>query len=341
MRLADGALLCNPDILADLADIELTQARMLLYAFEAEGMIQRDIDCTIEATILLTQPLETILTQITESAEREMARSLFSALKAEPEHQVTYRATEVYAQTGIDPRLIDPLLVKLAAQELLLYRAYSRGITFKFNQRIHTMINAIEARFSSRYKRFEERLNRMIDFTKLKREQNRCRSAELINYLTGEDNTPACGKCDLCSPTNAQLPWNPGVRLYGEHIEVDVRMAVLGTIREHNGVYARGTIERMLLGPEFMRINGQMKPISASVRSSDHFEELKDRKISKDHLQRTIDALVEGGYLQLVEKSWRGKDESNNVYQALSITQRGRDALASGTDLPNTKEAKV
>ena len=61
VRLADGSLLCNPDVLAELAGIEPTQARVLLFSFEEAGLVQRGEDCTLEATILLNQSLETIL----------------------------------------------------------------------------------------------------------------------------------------------------------------------------------------------------------------------------------------------------------------------------------------
>ena len=338
LRLADGTLLCNLEVVADVANVGLTQARVLLYAFESEGLLQRGVDCTLEATILLTQPLETLLTKITDSTERALAERLFRVLKAEPEHQVSYRAAEVYEQSGIDPRLIDPFLVKLAAQELLLYRVYTRGITLKLDERIRSdrELSVIEGQSSRRYQRFEQRLQAMIDYANTKRDQNHCRSADLVDYLTGENNAPACGKCDLCSPTYAQLPWRSDVRLYGERLEVDVRMAILGTIRDHNSVYGRRTIERILLGQDSIRIDGQMKQLSAAARSSDHFEELKDRKISQDHLRLTMNALIEGGYLQEVEKSWRGKDAVQNTYQAVSLTQKGRDALAGGIDLPQT-----
>src|SRR5260370_34382856 len=171
-----------------------------------------------------------------------MARGLLSALKGEHDRQVSSRAAEIYESSGIDPRLVDPLLIELAAQELLLYRAYSRGITLKIDERIHNehALSTIEGRFGQRYEYFAKRMQHMLDYIRLRRDQNRCRSAELINYLTGENNAPTCGKCDLCSPKNTELPWKPNVRLYGERLEVDVRLAVLGTIRDHNGVYGRG-----------------------------------------------------------------------------------------------------
>ena len=67
----------------------------------------------------------------------------------------------------------------------------------------------------------------MLDYIKLRPGQSRCRGAALINYLTGRDDAPLCGKCDLCSPTNEHLPWDPGIRLYGETLPVDVRLATL------------------------------------------------------------------------------------------------------------------
>ena len=71
VRLADGSLLCNPDTLAELAGIEPTQARVLLFSFEEAGLVQRGEDCTLEATMLLNQSLETILDNLENEAERE------------------------------------------------------------------------------------------------------------------------------------------------------------------------------------------------------------------------------------------------------------------------------
>src|SRR5438876_106713 len=73
----------------------------------------------------------TILAALTDEDERTRATLLFRTIGAEPDRQATYQATSVYKATGLDPRHIDPLLVRLAEQNLLLYRAYSRGITLK------------------------------------------------------------------------------------------------------------------------------------------------------------------------------------------------------------------
>ena len=339
-KLADGTLLCDPDALATLARVEPAQARVLLFSFEQADLVRRGPDCTLEATLLLNRPVQEVLDALS-GAERALAAQLFEALEAAQDRQASYRAAQVYEQTGIDPRAVDPLLVRLAERDLLLYRAYSRGITLTLDARLSDVayLQSIEQGFAGRYRRFEERLQAMLDYIKMRPGQNRCRGAALINYLTGRDDAPLCGKCDLCSPTNQHLPWDPGIRLYGEALPVDVRLAALGAVRDHNGYFAPRTIEKMLLGiPQTNLKGGQVYPLSPAARASDHFGELDGLGIKAERVQRTIEALVEGGFLQLGERTIRAKGVS---YTAVSITRRGRDALAGGVELPLFREVEA
>jgi ATP-dependent DNA helicase RecQ len=339
-QLADGLLICDPDTLANLARVEPAQARVLLFSFEQAGLVRRGPDCTLEATLLLNRPVQEVLDMLS-GAERVLAAQLFEAMGAAQDRQAFYNAAQVYERTGIDPRAVDPLLVRLAERDLLLYRSYNRGITLTLDARLSDVayLQSIEQGFAGRYQRFEERLQAMLDYIKLRPSQNRCRSAALINYLTGRDDAPLCGKCDLCSPTNEHLPWDPGIRLYGEPLPVDVRLAVLGAVRDHNGYFAARTIEKMLLGiPQTNLKGGQVYPLSPAARASDHFGELDGIGIKAERVQRTIEALIEGGFLQLSERTIRAKGVS---YTAVSITQRGRDALAGGVELPAFREVEA
>lgn len=340
VQLADDTVLCDPDTLANVARIEPTQARVLLFSFEDAGIVQRGQDCTLEATILLNQPVPQVVEAISDAGERTIAAALFDALGAAQDRLVSYRAAQVYEQTGIDPRVVDPLLVKLAERDLLLYRSYHRGITLALSPQLANVdyLQAIERGFANRYQRFEERLQAMIDYIKMRPGQNRCRSAALINYLTGREDAPLCGKCDLCSPTSEHLPWDPGIRLYGEPLPVDVRLSVLGAVRDHNGIFAPRTIEKMLLGIPQTNFKGQVYPLSPAARASDHFGELDGTGAKAERIQRTIAALIEGSYLQMTERTIRAK---GITYTAVSITQRGRDALAGGVQLPEFREVEV
>jgi ATP-dependent DNA helicase RecQ len=340
IRLPDGAVLCDPEILADLARIEPTQARVLLFSFEEAGLVQRGPDCTLEATILLNQPVPDVLAALQDTSERTIAANLFVTLGGEQDRQVSYRAAQVYEQTGIDPRVVDPILVKLAERDMLLYRAYNRGITLLLGEQLSdtTYLQAIEQRFANRYQRFEDRLTAMIEYIRLRPGNQHCRSAALINYLTGRNDAPFCGKCDLCSPTNEHIAWDPGVRLYGEPLSVDIRLSVLGAARDHNGIFAPRTIEKMLLGIPQTNFQGQVFRLSAAARASDHFGELEGTGARGDRVQRTIGALIEGNYLQLIERTIPAK---GITYTSVAITQRGRDALAGGVELPEFRETEV
>ena len=185
-KLSDGTLLCDPEVLAKLAGIEQTHARVLLFSFEQAELLRRGPDCTLEATLLLNQDVPTLLATLVDDAERTLAMRLFAAIGASVDHQATYNATSVYKATGLDPRLIDPLLVRLAERDLLLYRAYSRGITLNIAAALADGANlqAIEQRFAGQYERFEERLQHMLAYIFLQSGQHRCRSGPATSTPT-------------------------------------------------------------------------------------------------------------------------------------------------------------
>src|SRR6266851_1992134 len=335
--LADGALLCNPDALADLADIERTQARVLLFSFEEARLVQRGVDCTLEATVMLNRTPGEILSSITDTSERLMVAALFDATGAALDRQVTYQAATVYKAIGLDPRRVDPLLVRLAERDLLLYRSYSRGVTLKIEAGLvgRANLQAIEQRFAARYERFEERLQKMLDYIHLRSGQSHCRSAYLVNYLTGEDTATPCGKCDLCSPTSEHLPWRPDLVFAAEPLRVDPRLVILGAVKDHNNIFGKWTIEKMVLGIPQTTFQGQTRKLSPMARASDHYGELEGSGVNSDHVRRALDGLIEAGYLQLAERPLR----TGGTYSAVKMTQKGRDALAGGVDLPALQES--
>jgi len=213
----------------------------------------------------------------------------------------------------------------------VLYRPFKRGMTLRFEPSFGDAgaLDHIVRRFQDRYTAFDERLRAMLDYIGL-RSGTSCRSAYLINYLTGRSDAPRCGTCDLCSPTGEHLPWDPGVRLYGEPLRVDPYLAILGAIRDHDGWFGRWTVEKMLLGIPKVTFDGKSTPLPQAARSSDHFGDLKDAGCSEMVVKSALSALLEGGYLQVVER--HRKD--GTTYSAIGMTQKGRDALAGGVELP-------
>lgn len=335
--LPDGSLLCNPEDIARLARVEPTQARVLLYSFEEASLVQRGPDCTLEATVLLNEEPASILDKVPDDAGRALAAALFAHTGASSERQVAYRATEFSRASGADPRAVDPLLSLLAEQELLLYRPYLRGMTLTPSAALgmDADLTAIEDRFANRYRRFEARLQAMLEYIRLQPGQGRCRSAYLVNYLTGRDDAPPCGRCDLCSPTSQGLPWDPSVRLYSEPLRVDPYLSLLAAVRDHDGFFGRWTIEKMLLGIPRTIFNGQHRDLAPTARASDYFGALEGSGIDGERLRSALDALIEGNYLRLIERT---NTRVGTTYTAVSITRKGCDALAGGAPLPKRED---
>lgn len=339
-KLPDGSMLCDSNRIAQVAGVEEAQARVLLWTFEEAGLIERSGDATLEGTVLLNHSPEVIVQRLSDPQDQTNAAALLAALGATAERQVPYQATMVYAATKVDPRVAEALLVRLAQQDLLIYRPYNRGVLLRLTAALsdETRLTAIEERFAARYARFEDRLQAMLDYIHLRPRQNQCRSAYLVNYLTGQSDAPRCGTCDLCSPTNENLPWDPGVRLYGEPLQIDVRLAILAAVRDHHRVFGRWTIEKMLLGIPQTRMNGQVRQLSGAARASDHFAMLENSGADAERARRTMDVLLEGGYLELIERTYR---QGAGTYSAVAITQKGRDALAGGVELPSFEQPEV
>jgi len=339
--LSDGAVLCNPDDLASAARVEETQARVLLFSFETAGLVTRGPDCTLEATLLLNAPSAHVLEAARAGGERDLLAALLRQSGASDERQGHYQATAFVRETGADPRAIDPLLTRLARQGLLLYRPYSRGMTLRVHEGLadEAHLSAIEESFAGRYARFEERLKTMLAYIRLQAGQGRCRSAALVAYLTGQNDVPACGRCDLCSPTNDGLPWDPGVRLYGEPLRVDVWQAILEAVHDHDGWFSRWSVEKMLLGvPQTRLPDGRPRLLSPTARASDHFGILEGTGADGERVRRTLEVLVEAGYLASVDRAHQG---AGTTYTAVALTRKGRDALAGGVALPAFDEKGI
>jgi hypothetical protein len=112
---------------------------------------------------------------------------------------------------------------------------------------------------------------------------------------------------------------------------------ILGAIKDHNTIFGKWAVEKMLLGIPQTTFQGHVRQLSPTARSSDHFGEFEGSGVKADHVRRALDALIEGGYLQLVERPLRG---INGTYAAVKLTQKGRDALAGGVDLPAFQESE-
>ena len=99
--------------------------------------------------------------------------------------------------------------------------------------------------------------------------------------------------------------------------------------------YYQRTVVDMLLGVPQRNFQGRALRLAATAHASDHFGELEGTGANDERLRRTLRALVEGGFLGYSERQRPG---DGGTYNAVTITARGRDALAGGVELPEFHE---
>jgi hypothetical protein len=131
------------------------------------------------------------------------------------------------------------------------------------------------------------------------------------------------------------VPWSVVAIADPESLEIEPTMAILETVRDHDGFYGMGTLQKMLLGEAFGRSDGTRYQLSAYARNSEHFGTLRG-VITRQKLQEHFDRLIAGGQIATIEKD---RPDYAGTYQALRLTNRGRDILAGAAPIPGNEEA--
>jgi len=339
-KFPDGRVITSFESLTGELGFEESQLRVIIHALERRQVIKRGGDFTLEATVLLNRsPAEiggTLLPQ---------ERSLFEALTSEfgfaADMRSYYRALQFVSKTGSDPSDVDRLLHQLAQREDLIFRSFARGSSFEVGERAHDdkAIGEAVATFQERFAQFSLRLQDIIRFAGLSRDQGSCRAAFLVDYLTRGGDTGSlaerhykCGKCDLCSP-DYPLPWSTAAVVAPEPLEVAPAMAVLEVVRDHEARSSINTLLKILLGEAVGVRNGERYNLSSYALNSSHFGTLKG-KLTREKLRSNIDVLIVAGCLAVVEREL----PTGNRFQALRLTDRGRDILAGAVAIPGNEE---
>lgn len=320
--LADGMMLTSSGELAREAELDYTLVRVLVYSFVEAGLIVRGEDVTLEASVLLNQTPDEILARLADANDRALAAELFTHLNPVAGNRLRYNTLSFVQTHGGDPRAADPLLNQLAADELLLYRPFDRGLLLRVIGKLDdaATLTRVAGQFAEQYRQFNMRLQKMLEYAGLEAPQ--CRSVFLIEHLSGGESAPRCGKCDLCAP-NYPLPYDSTVTFAAEPVRANVAMAILEAARDHNGWLSENTFLKMLLGEAFGGAGANRYQITPAARNSEHFGTLRGQ-ITRDALQTELGRMQDRNLIAVVNRTRR----EGGSYQAIGLTERGRQVLA-------------
>jgi hypothetical protein len=315
-------------------ELEEAAVRVMLHALELSGVLNRGDDFTLEGTILLNRGPDEIDARL-EGDDKQLFERLCTRLGLVQDQRAVYRALECVDVTDKHPSDVDALLHRLSQAGDLIFRGFQRGTTFTPGLRA-TEPSAIEsalARFIERFRQFNTRLADMIRYTEMQADSGGCRAAFLVNYLTGLATSRRCGICDLCAPAH-EVPWTPVAIVDPEPLEIEPTMAILEAVRDHDSLYGLGTLTKMLLGEAYGKADGQQYQLSAYARNSEHFGALKG-VLKHERLQEYLERLITGRQLETLEKARPG---DGGTYQAIRLTDLGRDILAGAAPIPGNEE---
>src|SRR5216683_3152975 len=348
--------------LSQMLKVEEVVMRVLLHGAEQVGLLERRADVVMEAGVLLTGDVLTLVSRLENVQAQDTALKLFEHLIAKkyPQSIATgQQSTEIcirlnynaqdWMAVGGDAFGGMTLLNQLSEiePERCIFRPYTRGITL----RLHSLSSAerdaaahqLSIYYYARYERFEERLQAMLDYIYLP--YGHCRRVFIESYLSGRTDMSPCGMCDHCAP-NYTVPWNE--QLVEANIQrrspdqpayrIDTAMVLLEALRDHNGSFSQNTFIKMLLGEGYgQRRDGITYSLTPAARNSEHFGELKYQRVKEKHIRDEIQHLAEHGYIALEIRAKPGRDavteSEDNTYTVLTLTSLGRDVLAGELNL--------
>lgn len=361
-HLAYDEILTSFEELSKMLKVEEVAIRVLLHGAEQVGLLERGADVIMEAGILLTGNISDLVGRLENAQARIVATRLFEHLiaKRSPLNRIpSLQSTEIcfrlnynaqeWMAVGGDCFEAMALLNKLSEldPERCIFRPYTRGITLRLRSfssvERRTVEQHLSAYYFSRYERFEERLQAILDYIYLPHKL--CRRVFIESYLSGRTDTAPCGMCDHCAP-NYTVPWNE--QLVEANIQrrspeqqafrVNTAMVILEALRDHNGAFSQSTFVKMLLGEGYgRRRDGVTYMLTPAARNSEHFGELKYQRVSEKLVLDEIERLVGHGYVALEMRVKPGRDETveseGSTYTVLALTSSGRDVLAGEVNL--------
>lgn len=356
---SQGEIITLFEDLSKRLEIEEAAVRVLIHGAERVGLLQRGPDIIMEAGVLLNGEVPALASQFDDEQTRcsiirlleylvgKKSPSLVADhLSTKVDSRINYAAKDWMEAGGNAFEAMD-LLQRLsdANPEKCIFRPYTRGITLQLQPLSQAEKEAacheLATFFYSRYARFEERLQTMLDY--IHQPQDSCQRLFIENYLSGSKDAALCGKCGHCAPSYA-VPWSEQIVDANVHLRtpmqqeyaIDLAMAILEALRDHNGYFSQNTLIKMLLGEAFGQASdGKKYLLNPTARNSEHFGALKNQHIKEQHLRTEIQRLIEYGYIVLEERKKPGQKSTSGqeMYQCLGLSVSGRDVLAGEVSL--------
>ncbi len=243
--------------------------------------------------------------------------------------------------------VLDGLLLRLAAEDLALYRCWRKGMTL-------SALPGIDRPDAARHAaggvdprpRMRRKLDQMLAYATLggrpaRDSQGRpaCRRAIILRYFGEEPIAPRCGACDLCCP-DAAYPWSTlsARDVAGVADFFDPAFTVLETVAWNDGraalgraPFGLGTLKNALLGNAWQLTRHEADPHRrrarlATLRGCPYWGVFEAMHRGPDRIDEVVARLTAGGFLATCTHD----SPTGTPYSAPTLTEAGHARIQAG-----------
>jgi len=335
----DGRILIRPDELADEAGIEIERLDVAIHLLSQMGLIRRSYNFTIMANLLLNRSVDYLAGQI-ENDKVPLFQDLVADCGVSDKSGKTLDLPTIAQTINIDPLLLDRFLTQLSSKGWAVYRPWDRGYILEPQENMLNGENVAldKLTVNALIRKMKVNLRRVIIYAE-SLGAGECRREYVVKHFDEvlENKPKPC--CDLCD-SGMRVPWGdiPSEEVPDLPSTVNPEYIVLQAVRWNEsleyGQYTGGTLAKILKGDSFMDPERYPDPIKRLRRkkrmeSSPYFSVLQGFRGGEKAIDRSLNLLLERGYLRLNEISFKNGEE-DVIYNAPNLSEKGWEVIRSG-----------
>jgi ATP-dependent DNA helicase RecQ len=332
----------DTESLRETLGVDDVKVRIGLHLLEQAGQIERGPDFTVRGALTLLRDVAVIKATLA-PADSALAALFVRAVSTcgwTAHRRIELDLPAEAVRLGISPEMLDALLVRLAIDDLAIYRPWERGAVIR---KLPALVGGGPVVLPPRADGDDpaSKLDRMVAYAEAG-EREGCRRARILRYFGEAAASGGCGACDACAPETA-FPWShiAARDVADPSAYVDPAFTLLQVVhwnldqrRRGQNPYGTGTLLNVLAGNAYLATRSLPDPHLRRWRLDilrgcpywGIFETLPRRDETVD---RVLGRLRDEGYVGEQTTSFEGHD-GHRTYTYPILLARGRDQLASG-----------
>jgi ATP-dependent DNA helicase RecQ len=336
-------LLIRPDDIANEAGIDVERLDVALHLLERLDFIRRSYNFTLMANLLLNRSYGWIAEHLT-NEKAELFNTFIATSGASDKRGIQIDILNVAQSIGVNPIIVDQLLMEISAKGWAVYRPWDRGYILEPLEKLTSTDQAhlSQADIAKLQQSMQRNLKRMVQFAEGLGEGD-CRRRFILEHFGENLNIRPDPCCNLCN-TNIEVPWRdisieavPDITAEVDPAYLALRAVEWNQDRYKSGYnpYTSRTLALILTGNSYAAAQHEQDPILRLRRIqrlevSPFFATLQSLRGGGKAAQALFQRLQSEGFIRPEKISFAGNDENVNDYFAPLLTDKGSEQLKSG-----------